>query len=127
MDGLSLTLNLFWHLSVKTFFPPHHNNCLIYSFKCSCGLRYIGKTNQRLDARIKQHVSTKIRNFNVGQIDNLKNIYGSLGQNILLKNGDLTEKFKVCLFSILSKSHSSFHLKVLQTNYILSNRLPLGK
>ena len=38
-----------------------HSNSLIYSFRCVCGLQYIGRTNQRLDARIKQHMPTKIR------------------------------------------------------------------
>ena len=45
----------------KDVLPPHHNNSLIYLFRSSCGLSYIGRTNQRLDARIKQHAPTKIR------------------------------------------------------------------
>ena len=32
---------------------PQHSSALIYSFGCVCGLKYIGRTNQRLDARIK--------------------------------------------------------------------------
>ena len=38
------------------------NNSLIYLFRYNCDFRYMGRTNQRLDARIK-HVPTKIRNY----------------------------------------------------------------
>ena len=52
---------LFWHLVEKTFSPsPQHSSSLIYFFRCVCGLQYIGRTNQRLDSRIKQHIPTKI-------------------------------------------------------------------
>ena len=53
----------------KDDLPPHHNNSLIYLFSCSCGSCYIGRTNQRLDARIKQHVPMKIHNFIGGPTD----------------------------------------------------------
>ena len=47
---------LFWHRVKKTFFPPptQHSSSLIYSFRCVCGLLYIGRTHQRLDSRIRQ-------------------------------------------------------------------------
>ena len=56
---------------------------------------YIGRTHQRLDARIKQHVPTKIYNFNVGLTDNLKNTYWSSTAKHLIKNHDSTEIFCV--------------------------------
>ena len=37
-----------------------HNVAVLYSFRCVCSLQYLGRTNQCLDSRIKQHVSTKI-------------------------------------------------------------------
>ena len=48
-------------------------------------MRYFGRTNQRLDARIK-HILTKIQNFNVRPTDNLKNTYGSSIAEYLIKN-----------------------------------------
>ena len=71
---------LFWHLAEKTF-SPTQNSSLIYSFKCVCGLQYIGRTNQRLDSRIKQHVHTKIRQGNYFA-DRINSSYIAL-QNIL--------------------------------------------
>ena len=69
----------------KDFLPLHHN-FLNYLFKRSYVSRYIGRTNQRLDARIKQHVPTKIRNFNVTSTNNLKNIYWSSIAKHLIRN-----------------------------------------
>ena len=97
----SLTLNPFWHLSVKMFFPPHHNNSLIYLFRCSCGSCYTGRTNQRLDARVK-HTPTKIRNFVGGPANNLRNTYGSSVTEHLINNRDCAENFSIDLLSILS-------------------------
>ena len=55
---------LFCYLVVKMFSPPQHSSALIYSFRCTCGLQYIGRTGQRVDARIKLHVPRKIRQEN---------------------------------------------------------------
>ena len=60
----------------KDVLPFHHNNSLIYLFRCSFGLPYIGRTNQGLDARLK-HVPTKIRNFIGCKTDDPKNISSS--------------------------------------------------
>ena len=69
----------------------------------------------------------KMYSFNVGQIDNLKNTYGSSIAEHLINNCDCGKTFHVDLFSILRKSHSSFHLKVLETVHILSGRPSLCK
>ena len=44
------------------------------------------------------------------------------GHRLHIDNRENAEKFSVDLFSFLSKSHSSFHLKVLETIYILSGQ-----
>ena len=36
--------------------PIHDKSNVIYNFECRCGSRYMGKTIQRLEARIKQHI-----------------------------------------------------------------------
>ena len=41
----------------KDVLPTPHQSHLIYQFECrQCGSRYVGKTLQRLSARVKQHV-----------------------------------------------------------------------
>jgi len=37
--------------------PSHHQNNVIYQFLCHCDSRYVGRTSQRLEERIKQHIS----------------------------------------------------------------------
>ena len=41
---------------IKDRIPTHQLSNVIYLFECRCGSRYVGKTTQRLEARIKQHV-----------------------------------------------------------------------
>ena len=52
------------HLSAtkKDVLPAHHHNNVIYQFVCHCDSRYVGRTSQGLQERIKQHVSRSIRN-----------------------------------------------------------------
>ena len=58
------------------FSPHQHSSALIYSFRCTCSLQYIGRTGQRLGARVKQRVPTKIRLGNYFA-DYINNTYGS--------------------------------------------------
>ena len=69
----------------------------------------------------------KIPNFIGGLTDNLKNTYGSSIAEYLTNNRSCTEKFTVDFFSVLSKSQSSFNLKVLETIHILPGRPSLCK
>ena len=41
---------------LKDALPIHDKSNVIYNFECRCGSRYIGKTIQRLEATIKQHI-----------------------------------------------------------------------
>ena len=44
----------------KDVLPPHHINSVIYKYTCSCGSDYIGRTSNRLDLCIKQHLPAHI-------------------------------------------------------------------
>ena len=112
---------LFCHLAGKMFIPhPRHSSALLYSFRCVCGLQYIGRTNQRLDARIK-HVPTKIRLGNYFA-DRINNTYGSSTADHLINNRDCASFFSADLFTISSMSHSDFHQKVRQFIFWPINR-----
>lgn len=104
----------------KDILPPHPNSSLIYSFKCSCGSHYIGRTTQRLNVRIKQHVPTKIYNLKSTPSDILTNAYGSSIAEHLINSHNCATSFSVDSFTILSKSHSNYHLEMLDAIYILS-------
>ena len=47
----------------KDVLPPHHINSVIYKYTGSCGSDYIGRTSNRLDLRIKQHLPARILNL----------------------------------------------------------------
>ena len=85
-------------LTCEDILLPHHNNSLIYLFRCCCGLCNLGRTNHRLDTRIKQHLLKKIRRFIGGLTDNRRNTYGSAEHQI--DNLNFAENFSVDFFSI---------------------------
>ena len=108
---------LFCHLVGKMFSPANQRrSALIYSFRCVCGLQYIGRTNQRFDARIKEHVLTKIRLGNYFA-EHIKNTYGSSIAEHLITNHGCASCNRADLFTILSRSHSDFHLSVRNHSY----------
>ena len=79
-----------------------------------------------MDARIKQDVPTKIRLGNYFA-DHINNIYGSSVVEHLINNRDCASSNSADLFIILSRSHSDFHLKVLETIHILTHKPSLCK
>ena len=51
----------------KDVLPAHQHNNVIYQFVCHYDSRYVGRTSQRLQERIKQHVPRSIRNHHASQ------------------------------------------------------------
>ena len=94
---------------------------LIYSFICVCRLQYIRRTNQCLDSRIKQHVPTKIQQGKYFA-DRRNNTYGSSIAEHLINNCNCASSYSADLLTILSKSHSDYHLRVLETIHILTHQ-----
>ena len=47
----------------KNVLPSHYHSNVIYQFVCHCDSRYVGRTSQRLEEQIKQHVSRAIANL----------------------------------------------------------------
>ena len=95
--------------------PPQHSSASIYSFRCTCGLQYTGKTGQGLN------VPTKIRLGNY-VADHINNSYGSAIAEHLKNNRECTSTYSADVLTILSRSHSDFHLKVLETICILTHK-----
>ena len=110
----------------KDVLPPHHINSVIYKYTCSCGSDYIGRTSNRLDLRIKQHLPAHILNLELKR-GQLANTYGSSIAEQMINSRECVADFNVDIFSILSRSHSIFHLKVLETLYVRSLQPSLGK
>ena len=51
----------------KDVLPAHQKSSVIYEHKCHCDSRYVGRTYQRLQDRIKQHVPKWLRQHTSSQ------------------------------------------------------------
>ena len=94
---------------------------------CHCDSRYMGRTSQRLQERIRQHVPKSIRNRTSkerkqperpGKLANSIPHCDSAIGNHLLHNQKCASHYKDNQFFILSKARSDFHLSVLESNFI---------
>ena len=110
----------------KDVLPPHHINSVIYKYTCSCGSDYIGRKSNRFNLRMKQHFPARILNLELKR-GQLVNTSGSSIADYMINRRECVADFNVDRFSILSRSHSIFHLKVLETLYVRSLQPPLCK
>ena len=53
--------NELFSATTKDVLPALQKSNVIYQFLCYCDSRYVGRTSQRLQERIKQHVPKSIR------------------------------------------------------------------
>ena len=51
----------------KDVLPAFHQSNIVYQFLCHCDSRYVGRTSQRLQQRIKQHVPKTILQEHISQ------------------------------------------------------------
>ena len=105
---------------------------------CHYDSRYVGRTSQRLEERIKQHVPRSIANPPTSH--NRQNLSRSckantrsqqfhkstIGQH-LLDNAQCAFHYNNEKFSILARGRSSFHLSALEAIFIVSLNPPLCK
>ena len=104
---------------------------VIYQFLCHCDSRYVGRTSQRLEERIKQHVPKSITNPRTSA--NRQSLSRSCKNNIrpqqfhesaigqhLLDNAQCALHYSNEKFSILARGRSSFHLSALEATFIKS-------
>ena len=107
------------------FAPPRIGSV---KYKCTfgCGRDWVGGTSSRLDLRIRQHLPARILNLRHirGQ---LANTSGSSIVEHMINSRECVADFNVDRFSILSRSHSLFHLKMLETLYVRSLQPSLRK
>ena len=115
----------------KDVLPSHHHSNVIYQFVCHCDSRYVGRTSQRLEGRIKQHIPRSITNpptsHNRQSLScsckantRPQQFYESaIGQH-LLGNAQCALHYSNQKFSILARGRSSFHLSALEATFIKS-------
>ena len=125
-----------WSLRLKRMLPVARKNVLlttqksfvIYEYKCHCDSRYVGRTSQRLQDRIKKHVPQWLRqqltrprrsqpHRSCKRIDTKPNCDSDIGQH-LLENDQNALNYDNKRFSILVTALSSFHFNLLEAAYI---------
>ena len=97
---------------------------VIYEYKCHCDSRYVGRTSQRLQDRIKQHVPQWLRqqltrprrsqpHRSCKRNDTKPDCDSAIGQH-LLENDQCALYYDNKWFSILATARGSFPLNLLE-------------
>ena len=125
--------------SQKDALLAFHQSNIVHQFLCHCDSRYVDRTSQRLQQRIKQHVPKAILQKHISQDRSTlarsckpirsfktKTSFSSIGQH-LLQNPTCTHEYNDNKFSILAHGRTSFHLSTLEAMYIKTSKPNLCK
>ena len=114
--------------TTRKLLPASQQSNIVHEFSCHCDSRYVGRTSQWLQDRIKQHVPKSVRTGQVSQdrkafncsckLTNHEPICDSAIEQHLLTNQSCALHYSDDRFSILSKGRSAFHLSALEATYI---------
>ena len=103
--------------SQKDALPSLQSSNVIYQFECAqCDRVYVGKTTRRLQQRIVEHVPSFIRRKNFEKysyIDHQKTYKSSIAAH-LAQNEECGRAYSTNCFSVLKRTRSTFHLKVME-------------
>ena len=116
----------------KDVLPALHQSNIVYQFLCRCDSRYVGRTSQKLQQRIKQHVpktillrhishdhSTLARFCKPIRSFKVETSFSAIGQH-LLQNPTCALEYNGKNFSFFARVRTSFHLSTLEATYIKS-------
>ena len=124
--------------SRKDVLPALQKSSVIYEYKCHCDSRYVGRTSQQLQDRIKQHIPKWLRQQLIRatkrtqpgrafkQSQATPECDSAIGQH-LLENAQCAANYNEDQFSILDTARNGFHLSVLEASYIRERRPILCK
>ena len=116
----------------KDVLPALQKSSVIYQFSCHCDSRYVGRTSQRLQDRIKQLVPKSIRSCFSSQKrllparrcksstqTNTQSLASDSAIGLhLLQNLTCAQHYDDSRFSILAQGRSLFHLSALEATFI---------
>lgn len=111
----------------KDVLPSQKTNNVIYMFKCRCAAGYVGRTSQRLEDRIKQHVPPNLLRRNQSDNGAETATYTSAIAQHLASSPTCLTAYSTQWFSILHKARSSTQLHVLEALYIRKHKPQLCK
>ena len=116
----------------KDVLPASKKSNVVYQFSCHCDSRYVGRTSQRLQDKIKLHVPKTIRSGVSSQkrvlpARDCKSYSQSATQHLasdsaigphLLQNPTCVQYYGDSRFSILAKGRSRFHPSSLKATFV---------
>ena len=116
----------------KDVLPALQKSNVIYQFSCHCDSRYVGRTSQRLQDRIKQHVHKSIRFCSSSQKrllparrcksstqTNTQSLASDSAIGLhLLQNPTCAQHYDDSRFFILAQGRLPFHLSALEATFI---------
>ena len=102
--------------SCKDKIPTQQQSNIIYLFSCRCGSRYVGKTTQRLETRVKQHVPASLLKP-VTEPWPKKSSTSAIGQHLLSKV-ECLESYNPSMFRILCRARNESVLHILEPLFI---------
>ena len=116
----------------KDVLPTTQKNFVIYEYKCHCDSRYVGRTSQRTQDRIKQHVLQWLRqqltrprqsqpHKSCKQNNTKPDCDSAIGQH-LLENEQCALDYDNKRFSLLATARISFDLNLLEAAHIKTLR-----
>ena len=106
------------NFSLKSPLPTPSRSKVIYLFQCLCEKRYVGRTEQRLADRIKQHVPAAIRKHDQSRKRPVAETQSSAIGKHLCESKPCADAYSDDRFTILDTARSSFHLSTLEATYI---------
>ena len=123
----------------KDVLPASHQSNIVYQFLCHCDSRYVGRTFQRLQHSIQQHVPKTILQEHISQdrstlarsckpIRSLKaeTSFSAIGQH-LLQTPTCAPEYNDNKFFVLAHGRTSFQLSTLEATYIKTSKPNLCK
>ena len=118
------TMRTAFNSTNKNKLPIFKQSILIFRFVCRCSSTYIGRTCQRLEVRIRQHIPRVILSKGRRTSGHSQTMDSAIGEHLLKINSCRTNYEDDC-FSVLHRARDKIHLKVLEAIYIAINRPPL--
>ena len=123
----------------KDVLSAFHQSNIVYQFLCHCDSRYMGRTSQWLQQRIKQHVpktilqehnsqdrSTLARSCKPIRSFKAETFFSAIGQH-LSQNPTCAREYNDNKFSVLARGRTSFHLSTLEATYTKTSKPNLSK
>ena len=130
--GVVYSINELFSATNKDVLPALQKSNVIYQFSCYCDRRYVGRTSQRLQDRITQHVPKSIRSCSPSQKrllpvrwsksstqTNTQSLASDSANGLhLLQNPTSAQHYDDSRFSILAQGRSPVHLSALEATFI---------